>query len=112
MKILKRNKGGVMVLAVICTIISSITTILCVYLAARNNKYQKKVLQLAAQRAEEGTLMLAMIHSIGKLSVGTALAIKNDKSNGELEEGLNAVEDCQKSYALFMENIAMVTLRN
>ena len=100
-----------MLLTVICTIISSMTMITCVFLTARYTKYQKKAMQQAEQRAGEGALMLNMIHAIGKVAIGTALAIKNNKINGELDEALIEVEKADKDYLVFIEKVAMESLR-
>ena len=84
-------------LIIVCTVFSGLVAVLCVYLTARNEKYQKKAEQRAKQRSKEGNLMLSMVHAIAKLSVGNALALKRGVVNGELEEGLAAVEDAKRN---------------
>jgi len=96
---------------VFCAVVAALSMIACAYITTGNKKYQKKAETRAEARAKEGQLMLGMIHAIGKLTVGTALAIKNNHCNGELEEGLQAVSDCESSYAVFIEEIAMAHLR-
>ena len=50
--------------------------------------------------------MLDMIYAGMQLSIGTAMAIKNGKSNGEMAAGLEAVNKCSERYSQFIEEIA------
>ena len=103
---------------VIATIVSAIASIICAIVAglfAREKKGQteieKRADELEARRAEEAKLQLKMINANSKLTVGVAKALKNGHCNGEVEEGLHAVQEVDADYTQFLEEIALGTLR-
>ena len=49
--------------------------------------------------------MMDMIHANMQLSIGTAMAIKNGKANGEMKEGLEAVSECDRKYSDFLQEV-------
>lgn len=100
-----------MIASIIISVLSIAATICCVFLAAKIHSSQKKANKRADERAEEGELMLRMVHAVGQLTVGTALALKHGKTNGELDDGLEELAACEKDYTNFMERVAMSTLR-
>lgn len=71
-----------------------------------NDRFEKR----AELRSQESRLILDMIHANMKLSVGTAMAIKNGHCNGELQAGLEAVTDCNEKYNRFLQQIAIEEL--
>lgn len=102
---------------VICTLITAISTIICAIVAAYFSKINKEnkerdaiVEKRAEQRAKEGKLQLAMLNANCKLTVGVAMALKRGHCNGEVEEGLKAVEETQAEYYKFLDGIAIDSL--
>lgn len=104
--------------AIIGTIISAISAIICAYIAADNKKRGKaqdekdKVAEARAkQRAKEGRLQLQMINANSQLTIGLAMAMKHGHCNGEVEEGLKAVKDANDEYVKFLEDVAIDQIR-
>ena len=79
---------------------------------AEERAQRERVEARAAQRAKEGRLQLAMIHAVGKLTVGVAMALKRGHCNGEVEDGLEAVQKADTEYAAFLESVAVEHLTN
>lgn len=100
-----------LVVSIIMGILSMMATVFCVFLAVKINANQRKSDKRSEDRAKEGQLMLRMVHAVGQLTVGTALAVKSGKLNGELDEGLEALAACERDYIDFMERVAMSSLR-
>ncbi len=92
---------------IICTFITAAATIICAYMAAQGKKRADKEDARAEQRSKEGRLQLQMLDANSKLTIGVAMALKHGHANGEVEEGLKAVEDAQKEYVEFLEGIAL-----
>lgn len=57
-------------------------------------------------------LSLKLMNANCALTIGTALAIKRGRANGELEDGLKKVEEAQKEYEDFLRTIALEDLQN
>lgn len=100
--------------SIICGAIAVIGTIICAIIASKSAKREKEIKdqnekaeERSKQRAEEGRLMLAMISANIKLTVGVAMALKHGHANGEVEEGLKAVEEANTAYTKFLEDIAI-----
>lgn len=98
-------------------LISSTATIVCSILAYISNKEHKqaqaereRTKKSSEQHAKENLLLLKLIHADCSLTVGTALAIKRGKCNGELEQGLRDVESAMNAYDDFHDEIAMNNL--
>lgn len=56
---------------------------------------------------KEGRLQLKMMDANSRLTVGVAMALKHGHANGEVEEGLKAIEEAEKEYVEFLEDIAI-----
>ena len=52
------------------------------------------------------------IHAVGKLTVGVAMALKRGHCNGDVEDGLEAVQKADTEYAAFLESVAVEHLTN
>ena len=116
--------------SVYCAAISAALAIACAIIGARRARrdreekaqreraeaeeraQRERVEARAAQRAKEGRLQLAMIHAVGKLTVGVAMALKRGHCNGEVEDGLEAVQKADTEYAAFLESVAVEHLTN
>ena len=92
---------------IICALVAGISTIICAAITTANMKKVKITGAKLEQRTKETRLMLEMIRANSKLTMGTALAIKNNHANGELEDGLKAVEIAEKEYQKFIEEVAI-----
>lgn len=104
---------------IICTLLTAMSTIACAFVAAHFSKIDKRSKERdaiaekrAEQRAKEGKLQLSMLDANCKLTVGVAMALKRGHCNGEVEEGLKAVEETQAEYYRFLDGIAIDSLTN
>ena len=95
-------------------ILSASATIICgilAYISQKEHKAaeinRKKEEQRAEERRKESLLLMKLIHADCSLTVGTALAIKRGKANGELEQGLKDVEEAMDAYNNFHDAIAV-----
>ena len=99
---------------IICAGIAGIATIICAWIASCNAKAEKqrkkdeeKAAEASRQRSKEARLQLAMIAANSKLTVGVAMALKHGHTNGEVEEGLEAVNSANTEYTKFLEELAL-----
>ena len=99
---------------IICGVVAVVGTIICSVIGAKSARRDKEIKAQndkcevrAEQRAKEGRLQLAMISANTKLVVGVAMALKHGHANGEVEEGLKAVEEANHEYTKFLEGIAI-----
>ena len=99
---------------IICAGVAALATIICAWIAANTAKAEKvrktdeaKAEQRSNQRNKEARLQLAMIAANSKLTVGVAMALKHGHTNGEVEEGLAAVETANSEYTKFLEELAL-----
>lgn len=96
---------------IICAFIAAAATVICAIIAAGQKKRDAKEEVRAEQRAKEGRLQLKMLDANAKLTIGVAMALKHGHANGEVEEGLKAVEDANNEYVHFLEGIAIDKLK-
>lgn len=104
-------------LQVICTLITALGAIAVAVIQYKSNKDRKAADAKSAQerqqaeerariRAMESRLSMDMMYSTAKLCVGTALAVKRGKANGELDDGLDMVERSTEQYEKFLRDVA------
>lgn len=98
---------------IICAAITAASAIVCAFVANQNRKREKadaeraeRAEHRAAIRMRESHLHLRMLAADTALTIGIAYALKRGKANGELEEGLRAVEQARKEYDDFLREIA------
>jgi len=98
---------------VICAALTGFCAIVCAAIASQASKREKRekeeqerVNRRAEQRAKEGR-QLAMIDANCKLTVGVAMALKRGHCNGEVEQGLAAIQKTQRDYEQFLEGIGI-----
>ena len=102
---------------IVCSLISAVGVIVVAIIQFRSAKKAKRiedeenkrhieVKKLEEMRQRESRLSMDMMHSTAKLCIGTALAIKRGKANGELEEGLKYVNKSIISYENFLKDVA------
>lgn len=99
---------------VICAALTGFCAIVCAVIASQASKREKRekaeqvcLDRRAEQRAREGRLQLAMIDANCKLTVGVAMALKRGHCNGEVEQGLAAIQKTQREYEQFLEGIGI-----
>lgn len=95
-------------------IVTALATVVCAYISYKSNQENKMLREdkevaekRIKRRIRESHLSLKLMNANCELTVGTALAVKRGKANGELEEGLAAVAAAQKEYKEFLEQIAL-----
>ena len=92
---------------IICAVIAAWAALACAVITSTNSKRHKKAEARAELRSRENRLMLDMIYANSQLTIGTALAIKKGRANGELDAGLEAVRNCDEKYQDFLQEIAI-----
>ena len=92
---------------IICTVITAAATIICGYMAISGKKRAEREDERAEHKAKEGMLQLQMIDANSKLTIGVAMALKHGHCNGEVEVGLQAVQEASDNYVQFLEGIAI-----
>ena len=103
--------------SILSVLISSAATIVCAIIAYRAEVHAKdaqetreKMEYRANTRVRESMLSLKLMNANCALTIGTALAIKRGRPNGELEEGLVKVKEAQEEYEDFLKTIALQDL--
>lgn len=99
---------------IVVAIIGFVQTILVTILGFYIQKSLKKQQLLDDQRDlrdkrrfEEAKLSLQMQEANNQLTVGIAYALKRGRCNGEVEEGLKAMDKANKEYLKFLSDIAI-----
>ena len=92
---------------IICALIAASAAVVSAVVTTRHTRTNKEIEKSSELRSVESRLMLNMVYANMKLSVGTAVAIKNGKANGELTDGLEAVKRCEEKYSEFLQGIAI-----
>ena len=87
-----------------------VPSLLCGVILARFNHRQSRkdavADRCAEARKQESLLLLEMNMANAKLSYAVAMAIKRGKTNGEVEEGIEAYEAARKKYLHFLNTQA------
>lgn len=94
-------------ITVITALISATATIIVACISKNVKDQTKRSEEEQLLRAKEAKLQLKMQHANSKLTVGVAMALKRGHCNGEVEEGLRAVNEADAEYSAFLENIAI-----
>lgn len=76
-------------------------------ISQKNNENQKLAAERSEQRKKESMLAMKLSSANTKLTVGVAMALKHGRANGEIEEGLKAVEEAQAEYDDFLKSVAL-----
>ena len=64
------------------------------------------------QRATETLLLMELTNANTDLTIGVAMALKNGHANGEIEDGLAAVQAAKQSYQRFHNELVAQKLQN
>ena len=97
------STAGLIIVAIITGVISYKTA----KLSKKFDQDKEEEDRRAKQRKEEALLSLKMMKANSQLTIGIAMALKHGKANGEVEEGLEAVDKANKEYEEFLNKIAM-----
>lgn len=95
------------IVTIITALISATATIIVAVISKNVKKQNERSEEETRLRAKEAKLQLKMLHANSKLTIGVAMALKRGHCNGEVEEGLKAVEEADAEYSAFLENIAI-----
>lgn len=100
-----------------CAIVAAVAMIICALIAKQSKQRDKAIIEnqnaqkdAIAQRAADSFLLLKMMNAVCDLTVGTALALKRGRCNGELDRGLENVQEAQVEYSDFLTKIAQEQL--
>lgn len=92
---------------VIVALISATSMILVAFIQASNKKHMKEQENVNQLRAKESKLSMDMMYACCVLSKGTAIALKNNHFNSEVDHGIELVDKATDEYNKFLrETIA------
>jgi hypothetical protein len=91
---------------IICAIIAALATIVVAVLEVRNRRERGKAEERYAIRSEESRLSMELMSAQCKLSLVTAKAVLNMKTNGDVEEAFEAVKEAQTKYDEYIRKLA------
>jgi single-stranded DNA-binding protein len=99
------------------TIISALATVICAALGAlvtvetrrRKRQYEKGEAR-AEVRAEESRLSMAMMSASIELGEATAMAVANQKINGEMDQARQSAKKARADYNVFLERVTAKTI--
>ena len=86
-------------------------SMLVFYLQRKQKNSDAKAEERAKAIKEETLLQLEMSMANNKLSYALAMAVKNGKHNGEVEEAVEAYEKAKKNFYKFMNKQAIEHLK-
>lgn len=67
----------------------------------------KQAIRRSDLRRKESLLSMRMASANTKLTIGVAMALKNGHANGEIEEGMKAVNEAEEEYSNFLKEVAI-----
>ena len=91
---------------VLPSVMSALALIIVTIIETGNNRSRKRTELRAQRRAEESRLSMELMSAACKLSTVTAKAVTGQKTNGDVEEALEASQQAQKEYEHFKNQIA------
>lgn len=94
----------------VCAAISAFAVIMVAIIQSRNKKVQAEQDRQAKMRAKENKLSMDMIYACCLLSKGTAIALKNNHFNSEVDHGIELVDKCAEAYNKFLRETAADSL--
>ena len=101
-------------IAAAATIIAAIITGIFAYRQARLTKRieadAEETKEKEDQRKKESLLAMELSNANAKLTVGVAMALKRGHANGEIEEGLKAVQMAMDAYEAYLREVANAAL--
>lgn len=87
---------------IVCAAIAGICSIVTAYAVATQNKKHKQSEEQNRLRAKEEKLSMDMMYACCVLSKGTAIALKNNHFNSEVDHGIELVDKATEAYNKFL----------
>lgn len=91
---------------IVVAIISAISLILVAKIQNDSKKRNKEQEERAFLRARESKLSMDMMYACCILSKGTAIALKNNHFNSEVDNGIKLVDEATNKYNTFLRETA------
>ena len=96
-----------MILTMILSMSQTFIISMLVYFLQRKQKRRDYRLESKSEkRTKESLLLLELNMACARLSYAVAVAIKNKRVNGEVEEGIEAYEEAKEKYFKFLNEQA------
>lgn len=99
---------------IVCAIVSAISAITVAGISAWSNKQVKKeregFKQNESNQVKERLLTMKLISANCKLSAVTAKTVLNHKTNGDVQDAFESVQEAQQEYYDFINRIAVENL--
>lgn len=91
---------------VIVALISAASLVLVALIQNNSKKREKEQKEQNHLRAQESKLSMNMMYACCVLSKGTAIALKNNHFNSEVEHGIELVNNATDEYDTFLRSTA------
>lgn len=95
--------------SILVAVIGGIAAVSQVKIKKKTDEENEAAKRRADQRAKESLLLMELVNADTKLTIGVAMALKNGHANGEIEEGLLAVNKANDAYESFHREIVSVS---
>lgn len=95
---------------VVCATISAAAVIIVAVIQSKNKKHQEEQDKQARLRAKESKLSMDMMYACCLLSKGTAIALKNNHFNSEVDSGIELVDKSTEAYNKFLRETTADTM--
>lgn len=95
--------------SILVAVIGGIAAVSQVKIKKKADEENEAAKKRADQRAKESLLLMELVNADTKLTIGVAMALKNGHANGEIEEGLKAVNQANDAYESFHREIVSVS---
>ena len=92
--------------ALLSSLLSAVAVVIVAVIETRNSKSRKRTEARAARRAEESRLSMELMSATCKLATVTAKAVTGHKTNGDVEEALEAAGQARQEYEEFKTQLA------
>jgi len=69
-------------------------------------QYEKKQDARASQRAKESKQSMNLMSATNRLAIATAVAVKEQRFNGQMEEAMEVAREAQSNYYCFINSVA------
>lgn len=97
---------------IICSVVTAISVIIVAVIAKQQKKTQQHIEIQTKARAKESKLSMDMMYACCVLSKGTAIALKNNHFNSEVDHGIELVDKSTDEYNRFLRETTASSLNN
>lgn len=87
---------------IICSAVTAISVIIVAVIANQQKKSQHHIITQTKSRSKESKLSMDMMYACCILSRGTAVALKNNHFNSEVDHGIDLVDKATDEYNKFL----------